>query len=172
MSLLNWVRFNWDLTTLPKTPEELPAHYQIAPAAKDDEMGVRKVFSSSFLLDPVWNSAIGEVMQKIQAELDRVFAGEGTCLALRHGSRIIGAAVVWNDPAREDQLSPGPCILMEYRNRSFGVRLLERSLFWLRDAGLKRAGAVALDYAPAARFLYPRFGGTAVAIADPDLLAA
>ena len=173
MSLLNWVRFSWDLTALPATASELPERYQIAPATKADEMGLRKVFSSSFLLDPIWNPAIGDVMQRIQARLDRLFACEaGTCLALRHGSRIIGAAVASADLGSEDQLALGPCILMEYRNRGFGTRVLERSLFWLREAGLVRASGMALDYAPVAKFLYPKFGGSIVGSTNVSLLAA
>lgn len=172
MSLLNWVRFSWDLTKLPATPAELPEHYQIAPATREDEMGLRKAFSSSFLLDPVWSPAIGQVMQRVQRQLDDVFGGQGTCLALRHGSRIIGASVVLGDATRENQLSPGPCILMEYRNRGFGAHLLERSLFWLRGAGLEKASALALDYAPAAKFLYPKFGGMGAPFIEAPLLAA
>jgi GNAT superfamily N-acetyltransferase len=173
MGFLNWVRFSWDLTALPAAAVELPPHYRISPAAKEDEMGLRKVFSSSFLLDPIWNPAIGDVMQKIQTRLDRIFAAEaGTCLALRHGSRIIGACVVSDDLDSEDHLAPGPCILVEYRNRGFGTRLLESSLFWMREAGLVRASGMALDYAPVAKFLYPKFGGSIVRATKPSLLAA
>ena len=54
-------------------------------------MALRKVISSSFLLDPAWNPAIGEVMRSIQSRLDAVLADANqTCLALRHGQRIIG----------------------------------------------------------------------------------
>ena len=57
----------------------------------------------------------------------------GVCLALRHGLRIIGADVLVADPARENHLTPGPCILMEYRNRGFGTALLGESLRQLRQ---------------------------------------
>src|SRR5438477_12412528 len=113
MKLLNWVRFTWDLNTLPSAGLELPQHYQISPATKEDENEVRKVLSSSFLLDPAWNPAIAEVMQTLQSWLDRAFvAEENTCLALRHGLRIIGASVLCLDPDAENHLAPGPCILM------------------------------------------------------------
>jgi hypothetical protein len=157
MKLLNWIRFTWDLTKLPSVGLQLPEHYQVAPATGDDEKELRKVFSSSFLLDPTWNPAIGEAMQTIQSWLDSAFASDtSTCLALRHGVRIIGAAVLSLDPAADNHLAPGPCILTEYRNRSFGTRLLENSLKLLRDAGLARATAIAPDHAPVAKFLYPK----------------
>jgi GNAT superfamily N-acetyltransferase len=173
MKLLNWVRFQWDLERLSAQASPLPAHYQIAPATSEDEMGLRKVFSSSFMLDPMWNPIIGEVMQRIQTRLDGVFVSENSiCLALRHGSRIIGAAILSADFAAEDHLSPGPCISMEYRNRGFGTLLLERSLHWLRDEGLTSASGIAPDYAPAAKFLYPKFEGRMEHVGSSSLVAA
>src|SRR6266550_7976742 len=125
MKLLKWVRFTWNLTELSSSNVPLPAHYQIAPATPEDERELRKVFSSSFLLDPIWNPVIGEVMQSIQSRLDGVFTStNSTCLALRHGARIIGAAELSLDLGADDHLAPGPCILMEYRNRGNGTLLL------------------------------------------------
>ena len=49
MKLLNWVRFTWDLSKLPPIVSELPGHYQIALATKEDENELRKVFSSAFV---------------------------------------------------------------------------------------------------------------------------
>jgi GNAT superfamily N-acetyltransferase len=158
MKMLNWVRFTWDLKKLPSCDLKLPAHYQIAPATVGDERELRKVYSSSFLLDPIWNPVIGEVMQSIQSRLDDVFvSANGTCLALRHGARIIGAAVLSLQFDAEDHLAPGPCVLMEYRNRGFGSHLLAHALRLLRDAGLTHANGLAPDYVPASKFLYPKF---------------
>jgi GNAT superfamily N-acetyltransferase len=162
MKLLNWVRFTWDLNDMSSTAVELPKHYQIAPAGADDETAVRKVLSCSFLLDPAWNPAIGEVMHSLQSWLDRAFiAEENTCLALRHGSRIIGASVLSLDPAAENHFAPGPCILMEYRNRGLGTQLLQASLQLLRDSGLGRATGIARELSPVAKFLYPKYNGVA-----------
>jgi Acetyltransferase (GNAT) family len=161
MKLLNWVRFTWDLNTLPSTVN-LPPHYKIDPVAKEREKEVRGVLSRSFLLDPAWNPAIAEVMHTLQPWLDRVFiAEENTCLALRHGSRIIGASVLCLDANAENHLVPGPCILMEYRNRGFGSRLLEASLIRMREAGLTRATGLARELSPVAKFLYPKYNGVA-----------
>ena len=72
--------------------------------------------------DTSWGDTIHEVGQMIDSWLDRALSpeGNGVCLTLRHGLRMIGASVLVADPALEDQLTPGPCILMEYRNRGFG----------------------------------------------------
>lgn len=173
MKLLNWVRFTWDLNSVPSAAVELPNHYQISPATKEDEKEVRRVLSCSFLLDPAWNPAIGEVMHSLQAWLDRAFiADENTCLALRHGSRIIGASVLCQDPATENNFAPGPCILMEYRNRGFGTRLLQASLQLLRDSGLAHASGIARELSPVAKFLYPKYNGVAAPVKVSVPLAA
>jgi hypothetical protein len=157
---LSWIRFEWDLSVLPPTQRDLPLHYQIDRATAEDAIGLRKIFSSSFMLDPVWSPAIGQVMQMVQAWLDRAFGTEDhACLALRHGSRIIGAALLSLQSEAENHFTPGPSISIEYRNRGFGGLLLERSLHLLRETGMKRARGVARDISPAAKFLYPKFGG-------------
>ena len=162
MKLLNWVRFTWDLNLLSSAAVTLPKHYSIVPAHNDDEKAVRKVLSCSFLLDPAWNPAIGEVMHSLQAWLDRAFlVEENTCLTLRHGARIIGASVLCLDPAAENHFAPGPCILMEYRNRGFGTWLLQASLQLLRDSGVSRASGLARELSPVAKFLYPKYNGVA-----------
>ncbi len=173
MKLLKWVQFTWDLQEAPADAGEMPAHYKISPATASDEMALRKVFSSSFLLDPAWNPAIGEVMQTIQSRLDIALSGDAqTCLALRHGQRIIGAALLHPDATVHEQLAIGPSILSEYRNRSFGTMLLRASLAWLRQAGLASASALSPDYVPVTKFLYPKFAGVGLPVSPTVLLAA
>jgi GNAT superfamily N-acetyltransferase len=173
MKQLNWVRFQWDLTAFPAAGRRLPEHYQIAPATNEDEAELRKLFSSTFVLDSTWNAAIDEVLATVQTWLDRAFtSGTNVCLTLRHGSRIIGASVVVPDPEADNHLAPGPCILMEYRNRGFGTHLLESSLRLLREQSFSRAVAVTRQNSPVARYLYPKFGGVGVPVNLPNLLAA
>jgi len=145
MKAINWLRFTWDLTTLPDALPALSGHYEIALGSPDDEKELRRVIASSFTLDPSWNPDMQEVIQTIDASLDRTGEKETTraYLALRHGQRIIGASVVTLEQEAENHLWPGPCILVEYRNRGFGTNLLHRSLLALRDAGHVRAAALA-----------------------------
>ena len=172
MKLLKWVQFTWEMEKVPAMAGALPAHYQILPASSADEMALRKIFSSSFLLDPAWNPAIGEVMQTIQTRLDAALTSEGqTCLALRHGQRIIGAAVLNPDSAAMEHLAIGPSILPEYRNRGFGTLLLHACLLKLSEAGMTSVSAMAPDYVPVTRFLYPKFGSR-VLVPPTALLAA
>jgi predicted GNAT family acetyltransferase len=161
MNWSNWIRFRWDLTQLPQFNAELPEHYEIGPATAEDEVELRKVISSSFVLDPAWNPSTQEVMETIEPWLQRAFSAPATtCLALKHGLRIIGVAIILQEAETEVHLAPGPCVSMEYRNRGFGTRLLEQSLTKLRDAGLKEAVGIAHENAPVTKFLYTKFNST------------
>jgi hypothetical protein len=173
VKLFDWVQFEWDLAALPNGEVCLPNHYQIVRATPDDEPGLRKLFSSAFLLDPSWNPAITQTMQTVQPWLDDAFGSETKlCLALRHGARIIGASVISTNTAADNHLMPGPCVLIEYRNRAFGTALLQSSLKLLAQSGLTKAVAITRPNAPVAKFLYPKFGGVAVATDSRPLLAA
>ena len=173
MKLVHWIRFTWNFEQLPPLGSVLPEHYHFAVATAAEEKELRAVIARSFAQDTAWGDAIHEVDQMIDGWLERAFApeGNGVCLALRHGLRIIGASVLMADPALDDQLTPGPCVLMEYRNRGFGTALLEESLRQLRAAGLTKGSALTKNNAPVAKFLYPKFNGT-LAPGDTPLVAA
>jgi ribosomal protein S18 acetylase RimI-like enzyme len=161
MKLSNWIRFTWDLTQLPAFDDALPEHYEIGPATAEDEMELRKIIATSFVLDPMWNPELQEVNEKIDAWLERAFASSDCIfLALRHGTRIIGASVLSTQADADTHLIPGPCVSMEYRNRGFGTRLLEKALTRLREAGLTQAAGVAKENVPVTKFLYPKFNAT------------
>lgn len=173
MKVISWVRFTWDLAALPQGETELPEHYQITAATAEDEKELRRVVSSSFALDPDWNSLMHEVTPTIDVWLANALESDNNVgLVLRHGVRIIGASVLSLDAGADNHLSPGPCILMEYRNRGFGTRLLERSLQTLRNAGLTQATGIAKENSPVTKFLYPKFDGTPGPYDSTPLLAA
>ena len=173
MKQLNWVQFVWNLAALPQTGTELPEHYEISQATQEDESELRKAIASSFSLDPSWNSALPEIIETIDAWLDHAWEPTArACLVLRHGVRIIGATVLRLEPEAANHFSPGPCILVEYRNRGFGTCLLEHSLRVLRDTGFKSARAVATENSPVTKFLYPKFESTATPHESSPLLAA
>ena len=171
----HWLRFSWDLIQLPASVPP-PEHYQVTPVTAEDEKELRKVILSSFALDPSWNPALQEMSDLIESWLARSFSGTDlppSGLVLRHGSRIIGASMLQLETeAEQQQLAPGPCIMMEYRNRSFGTLLLDHSLRRLAEAGLKSASALAPGSSIVARYLYPKFGGTSSPHDLAPLLAA
>jgi GNAT superfamily N-acetyltransferase len=161
MKLVQWVHFTWDLDKLPTLCAALPAHYFLTTANQTDEKELRTVIGRSFVQDTAWGDAIHEVNAMLDGWLARAFEPEksGICLALRHGLRMIGASILIPDAADGNHLTPGPCVLMEYRNRGLGTALLGESLRQLRDAGLSCRRAHE-NNAPAAKFLYPKFNGS------------
>ena len=173
MKVINWVQFSWDLAALPSAATDLPEHYEITAASPEDEKELHKVISSSFALDPEWNAMMHEITATIDTWLAGTFdSATNLGLALRHGTRIIGASVLNLAPGADNHFSPGPCILMEYRNRGFGTHLLEYSLRSVRDAGLPRAAAIAKENSPVTKFLYPKFGGIVEPYDSTPLLTA
>ncbi|MEO8439329.1 MAG: GNAT family N-acetyltransferase [Spartobacteria bacterium] len=173
MKLVKWVRFSWDLSRLPMPAAALPPHYSFGAAARADERELRNVIRRSFTNDTAWGDALHDINGMLDRWLERAFEPEraGICLTLRHGLRIIGASIVLPDPTAAEQLAPGPCIQLEYRNRGLGTALLAESLGQLRAAGLTHATALTKSNAPVARFLYPKFNGV-LAPDDTPLLAA
>jgi N-acetylglutamate synthase-like GNAT family acetyltransferase len=173
MKLSNWIRFTWDLTQLPTFENLLPEHYEIGSATIEDEKELRKIISTSFVLDPMWSPELQDVSERLEGWLDRAFASSSSVfLALRHGTRIIGASVLSTEPDADMQLTPGPCISMEYRNRGFGTRLLEQALTRLRDAGLPQAAGVAKENVPVSKFLYTKFNGRSEPYTFTPMVAA
>ena len=173
MKLVQWVRFTWELDKLPTLGAALPAHYFLTVANRADEKELRAVIGRSFIQDASWGDAIHEVNSMLDGWLERAFELEksGICLALRHGLRMIGASILLPDPAAGNHLTPGPCVLMEYRNRGLGTALLVESLRQLRAAGLSRAVALTKNNAPVAKFLYPKFNGVVTPADTPVLVA-
>jgi hypothetical protein len=154
---------------LPELP--IPRHYGINLAGAENREELRRVIEKSLALDPSWNAVLPEVNATIMASIARALAVESTLrLTLRHGSRIIGGTLLTPRGNASEHLVPGPCILMEYRNRGLGTLLLVSALRQLRAAGVTRAWAITRENSPASRFLYSNFSGSPSPIAP--LLAA
>lgn len=158
-----WLRFSWDLMSLPETPIVPPKSYVLRFADKSDAATIQRVTASAFQMD----SSPGELPQRavermescVNASLDA--DGETRCLVLQHGSRIIGYSALRTTEGVENHLLTGPCIVHEYRSRSFGTLLLQASLATLREAGLKEGFGIVRDKTTTARFVYPKFDGKA-----------
>ena len=168
-----WVRFTWEPDRLPAAPAPLPPRYGVRLGGpREDREAVWKVVADSLALDPSWNETFNEVRPLLRAQTDEAFDAspghrpEASCLALTHGTRIIGVSVFTSDPEAENHLLTGPCVFMEYRNRGLGTCLLDRTLRELRDAGLSRVHGVTKRGAGAAKFVYPKF---AIRSADFEL---
>jgi hypothetical protein len=171
MRRTRWVSFTWDLAKAELPEVAIPRHYAVSLAGVEDQEELQRVIDKSLALDPSWNAALPDVSSTVMASIARALALESTLrLALRHGTRIIGGTLLAPELSASEHLVPGPCILMEYRNRGLGTLLLVSALRRLRDAGVTRVSAITRENSPAARFLYPKFSGNPSPIAP--LLAA
>jgi len=171
MNITRWVSFTWDLAKadLPALPA--PRHYRISVGGAEEQEELQRVINKSLALDPSWNSSLHEAKAIVANSITRAVEVDSTLrLVLRHGTRVIGGTLLGADANAPEQLVPGPCVLMEYRNRGLGTLLLNAALRQLRESGLSRACAITRDRSPAARFVYPKFGGNPSPIAP--LLAA
>lgn len=171
MKLVHWVRFTWDLEQLSPLQPVLPEHYHFAAASAVDEKELRTMIGRCFVQDTSWGDAIHEIRGMIDGWMERAFVpeGGGIYVALRHGLRIIGASILLPDPAMEDQLAPGPCVLMEYRNRGFGTALLEESLRQLQATGLATSSTLTKSNASVAKSLYRKFSSSSTPVELPAL---
>jgi len=159
MRLVRWKRFTWNLHTLPPPAHQLPGYLQVRPAGRDDEKGVTHLVFTAFTLDATWSDSLKTFREWLELSLHSAFAREDLpALVVAHGPRIIAASVLHSEADAESHLISGPCVLPEYCNRGIGSTLLHLSLSQLREAGLATAHAVTKENAPAAKFVYPKFG--------------
>jgi GNAT superfamily N-acetyltransferase len=158
----SWLRFSWDLTKVPKGDVSPPAPFLLRMAEADEVPVVEKVTGSAFRMDSGWGNFQEALLEHLNRQVHLAFdKPDGhRCLALLHGSRIIGSSVVTLDESAPAQFLTGPCVLHEYRSRGLGTVLLQASLAALAMSGLRTARGVARDRTIAARYIYPKFGGS------------
>jgi hypothetical protein len=160
MKKTRWVNFVWDLAGNELPAISSPRQYRLSLVKAAEREQLQGVIEKSFALDPGWNAELHMIDAQVKSSIAAAFDSESASwLALQHGARIVGGTLVMTGPDAPAQLVPGPCLLMEYRNRGLGTLLLCSALGHLRDAGMIQASAKTRENSPAARFLYPKFGG-------------
>jgi N-acetylglutamate synthase-like GNAT family acetyltransferase len=161
MMTLSWLRFEWELGKIPAEELDVPSPFVLRRAEKDDHEAVQKVVTNAFSMDTGWSDIQrtfgGIIVRNVDAGFE---ADPPDCVVIQHGSRIIAASILNPNEGADNHLRTGPCVLQEYRGRGLGTFLQRASLVALRDAGLARAFGVTREKSTAARFVYPKFGGT------------
>jgi len=159
--LVRWTRFTWDLSRFPPPGSSFETGYVQRPAAGEEEESVTKAITSAFSLDSDWSDHYRTFRDRLQVQVRQAFEREAVpAVVILHGTRIIGASVLNTEPEANSHLLPGPCVLLEYRNRGLGSALLHESLAQLARAGLKHAYGISKENVPATKFVYPKFGST------------
>lgn len=156
--MISWIRFEWKTDALPKD-EVSSDPFVIRAAQKSEEDDIAKVIKSAFSLDSIWGDVNKPLSEKIALALEAAFSlPEPSCVALVHGTRIIGASVLDLNPGASNHLSSGPCILHEYRNRGLASKVLAASLAFLQEKEIPVARGVTRANSITARFIYSKFG--------------
>ncbi|MEM1059640.1 MAG: GNAT family N-acetyltransferase [Verrucomicrobiota bacterium] len=155
-----WVLYHWKLSNLPATAPTLEDCYQYSLAKPGDQEALDNVFTRAYLTEIGWSTDVDERIERTARIVrDRLSDATADFLAVRHGSRIIAASVVVDNPEAEEHFASGVCVLDEYRCRGLGTYLLYQSLERLRQAGLEEARALTKAGIAADKYLYGKFGG-------------
>ncbi len=173
MKIIRWKRFTWELENLPDFETQLPSHFNVRAASRDEEKVVRSVIFTAFSLDTTWGDSFKELRPFIEAQITSSFLHRAVpCLVITHGVRIIAASALNTTEDTASHLISGPCVLAEYRSRGLGTALLHESLMHLKTAGLTRACAVSKENVPASKFVYPKFDSTSLDFEYEALMAS
>ena len=174
MKLVRWKRFIWELKNLPPFEQKLPPHYVFRTATRDEGKVVGQLILTSFSLDTAWSDTLKLFRDRLEAQIEQVFARESIpAIVISHGPRIIAASVITTELDADSHLVSGPCVLSEYCNRGLGTALLHQTLLQLRSAGMEKAAAVTKENTPACKFVYPKFDSSiAVHNYEPHMVAS
>ena len=171
-SVSPWVRFTWKINSISEIFNAESSSDLIRPAAKDESDKVLDVIMHSLSMDSAWNDSMMKVDQYLRDAVSRIFdQEEPLCLVIAKGNRFIAASLLDAAADVPSQLLSGPVVLVEYRNRGIGSRLLHASLLALKDRGLTSICGVTRINTIASRYVYPKFGGVAESIQLPATIA-
>jgi len=155
-----WLSFSWQAAGL--RPIENLSPDVIRTAAREEWEGVLQIILTSLSMDSGWNDSLGSVEEYLRGAMRRLFnAADPLCLVVPKGKRIIAVSLLDPDADTGSHLVSGPAVLMEYRNRGVGTRLLHASIAALAERGISTVSGVTRAKTVAAGYVYPKFGGVA-----------
>jgi ribosomal protein S18 acetylase RimI-like enzyme len=165
MRLSVWVQFTWNLSKLPAESPKIDKRYVAEAATPDDRASLLAAITRSMSMEPAWSDDLTARVRLAEGIVAHEWpAGEVTFIAIKHGTRVIGASAIRDSGDKVSNLPLGVCVLNEYRCRGLGTYLLHESLRRLKERGLEEARLVTRKGLPADRFLYPKFGGERVVL--------
>src|SRR5271170_2305353 len=95
MRLSTWIQFTWNLKTLPAETAKLASRYTVEMASLDDRPLLLAALTRSLSMEPAWSDDLAARVKLTEEIIETGFpAGEVTFVAVKHGSRIIGAAAI------------------------------------------------------------------------------
>jgi ribosomal protein S18 acetylase RimI-like enzyme len=157
------VRFEWDLTKAPRQPATLPPKHEIKVLKEYDVEAIWEGMQKVFLNEKSWIIGLDGHLEELRKRMfpDGKPAVEMEILALVHGPRVVGVSALHPVAGEGPHLLSGVTVDYEYQRRGLGAALLQETLRHLAEKGLETAAVVTRETVPAAKFLYPKFGGKA-----------
>jgi GNAT superfamily N-acetyltransferase len=153
-----WLRFSWKNALLGSSPSGSDL---IRRATREEGEEVLRVLLLSLSMDSAWNDSFAQTERYLSEAVARIFNDtEPLCLVIPKGNRMVAASLLDPAAAAPSHLVSGPSVLMEYRNRGIGSRLLHASLSALSEAGVTDPAGITREKTVAAKHVYPKFGGT------------
>lgn len=155
------MRFEWDLAKVPALALSLPAKHEIRIQLNPTVEIIWEGIQRAFLNEKAWmiglEAHLDELRKKIFPEGKPAVGMD--FYVLLHGPRVVGCSALLPIEGEGPQLISGIIMDYEYQRRGLGVALLQTSLRHLADKGLGQASVITREGVPAARYLYPKFGG-------------
>lgn len=165
MYATRWVRFSWDLQSLPAYEPKVKSSLRLREASEELKEGIWNAIERSYSMDQSWSVGVKERLRKIEIMMNQGIQNEKLrYLILEDGARAIGAAGLYMVAGEEPQIATGVCVTNEYRCRGYGTFLLHGCLKFLKDAGLAQASVITKDKCTAAKHLYPKFASKCEAV--------
>jgi ribosomal protein S18 acetylase RimI-like enzyme len=161
IKLIQYVRFDWDLTKIPIQPIPLPPKHEIKVSTDAVVDSLWEGMQKAFLNEKGWIIQLEAHLDQLRKKIfpDGKPLAEMDILVLQHGARVVGVSALLAKAEEPVQLLSGVVLDYEYQRRGLGTALLQASLRHLADRGLERASVITREGVTAARFLYPKFGG-------------
>ena len=159
------IRFSWSTSAIGTLAGSGDL---IRPATREEGDEVLRMLLLAFSMDSDWNDGFSRVETWVRDAVARLFNDEEPlCLVIPKGNRLVAASLLDPSPGADIHLVSGPSVLMEYRNRGIGTRLLHASLDALRERGLPTVTGLTRRKSVGARHVYQKFGGVAEPAALP-----
>jgi len=92
MKLSVWVQFTWNLKSLSADAPKALSRYTAEAATLDDKTLLLAAITRSMSMEPAWSDDLAARVKLAEEIVQTAFpAGEVSFVAIKHGSRIIGA---------------------------------------------------------------------------------
>lgn len=159
MPLVHWVRFTWELASLPATAPAIDSCYLFGEAKPVDAEALHTALTRAYTAEVAWSTDLDERLRRVNRLVEeRLADGTADFLVLRHGPRIIAGSILIDNPEASEHLASGVGVMDEYRCRGLGTFLLHQSLARLKAAGLSSASVTTKEGVTAERYLYGKYG--------------